>query len=335
MKNKIQIIGLLMTVFAIPATAQNNPIFFGGAGDGANSSGYAQLSLDEQINFGGPGDGSSFASYTQSFLSTTLGGFGDGHGAASNGSPLLDRFFYGGVGDGFQYASSGSPTVDQIFFGGEQDGHAFASSGNIGVDKIFLGGAGDGWASNYLAVTPLPITLLSFTGNQQDGKHILDWETVLEDDAAYFELQRSGTSSAFEKLGTIAAHDANTEEKQYQFVDQQPLVGNNFYRLKMVDKDQKFTYSNVVLLRLLKDKSVIKIYPNPTAAILNIELSGKQDNGEILIDIYDASARLVGRKTIKNNNAIFQMDVSILATGTYAIRIINQDDISVVKFVKN
>lgn len=335
MKNKVLVAGAMMMLAGYFATAQNNPIFFGGSGDGSSAGSYLQYTNDVLINFGGQGDGHTFASYAQVIVATTAGGSGDGYHAVSGGIPAVDQLFTGGAADGIASASSGSPLVDKIFFGGEADGHAWATSQTPNVDKIFYGGIGDGWASNFLPITPLPLSLLSFTGIQVKGQHFLNWETVQEINTEHFELQRSASGSGFVTLGEVKAAGHSQQKEQYEYIDSQPLNGNNFYRLKMVDADTKFTYSNVVLLRLLKDKSVLQIYPNPTASVLNIELSGKQDNSEILIDVYDASARLVARKTMKKDNNVLQLDVSKLAAGMYSIRIVDQEDMSVVKFVKN
>lgn len=271
------------------ATAQNNPIFFGGIGDGHTN-----------------------ASYAQAFVNHSFGGVGDGHSMQTGGMPAADEIFYGGIGDGFTSQTSGVPDVDRIFFGG----------------------AGDGWSNISLPLSPLPLGLLSFTGIQKNGAHYLSWITASENRADYYILQRSSNSGNFSDLGKVASGNDNGNSNEYEYIDEHPLQGNNFYRLVMVDKEGRSKHSNTVLLKMLRDKSVLSIYPNPVAAELHIELSGKADDSEVLIDIYDAAARLIKHKTIRKDNNTFLIDVGGLASGVYTIRIINREDISSVKFVK-
>lgn len=334
MKNRIGLPLLAMIGCTTMTYAQNNPIFFGGSGDGFVAAGYVQPTNDVLINRGGIGDGYAVATYAQAVVNHFRGGNGDGYVTASTGSPTADKIFFGGDADGIASATSGSPSVDKIFFGGFADGIASGTTGNPGVDRIFYGGRGDGWSSTYYLIIPLPLNLLSFTGRQQDGRHVLNWETVQEKQTDHFELERSATANNFRALGNVSAAGNASDKRTYGYIDEKPLRGDNFYRLKMVDVDGKSSYSSIVLLRLLQDNSVLKVFPNPAASVLNIEWSGKDDASEVLVDIYDASARLVGRKILKADQKLFRVDVASLAAGVYSIRIINQNEISVVKFIK-
>lgn len=333
MKNKMLTV-LLLLLCTTWTKAQNNPIFFGGSGDGFAGGGYQQPTNDLLIHHGGSGDGSAFAGYVQSFTNLFKGGNGDGYVFATSGIPTTDKIFFGGNADGVTSASSGIPAVDKIFFGGTADGIAFATSGSPNVDKVFFGGPGDGWSSTYFLINPLPLNLLSFSGIQKDSRHLLSWETVQEKETDYFILERSATGNSFDGLGQIKAFGSNEATQQYNYTDELPLNGNNFYRLKMVDIDGKFTFSNIVLLRLLKHDAILKVYPNPAASVLNIELSGKNDGGEVLIDIYDGAARLLRHKTLRKDSNAFSIDIQSLASGVYTIRIIDQEEINTVKFIK-
>lgn len=90
----------------------------------------------------------------------------------------------------------------------------------------------------------LPLRLLDFHANKQAGSVQLSWTTSSEINTSYFELQRGSDGINFNKLATIPTHN-NISVNNYSFVDQQPLP-TNYYRLKMVDIDGKFTYSGIL-----------------------------------------------------------------------------------------
>lgn len=159
MKKLILTIALWYSVIVANAQPPNNTIFYGGTGDGFNKTSYLQISTSNQI--GGDGDGIASNSYLQSSTNIQLGGDGDGW-HKSNYTQLADAFlFLGGDGDGITMQTYESNPDQAIFFGGD----------------------GDGWASVVYPVGPLPVTLLSFKGEENDGQHILHWKTSNEQNA--------------------------------------------------------------------------------------------------------------------------------------------------------
>jgi hypothetical protein len=122
----------------------------------------------------------------------------------------------------------------------------------------FLGGVGE---------TPvaLPIELLYFTAKQSGTKVKLDWATATEQNNDYFVVERSqdGTNftEVFRKKG--AGNSVNT--LYYNGFDNMPLEGVSYYRLKQVDYDAKFKYSEIQSVNVKFDPAEvgIKIYPNP------------------------------------------------------------------------
>lgn len=92
----------------------------------------------------------------------------------------------------------------------------------------------------------LPLTLLDFNGRIERNLVALEWLTSGEINTKQFILQRS-KDIAFKDIGTIPAQSL-TGVNKYNFVDMSPLSGNNFYRIKIIDKDGKFSYSNIVRL---------------------------------------------------------------------------------------
>ncbi|HXO76170.1 MAG TPA: hypothetical protein VN824_13055, partial [Puia sp.] len=116
---------------------------------------------------------------------------------------------------------------------------------------------------------PLPEQLLSFTGTRLDALSQLSWTTSEEINTASFDIERSGDDQSFSSIGTVAAHGNSATTTDYTFIDNNPLKGNNYYRLKMVDADAKFTYSKVILLNFGSTLTV-HVSPNPAHGTANL-----------------------------------------------------------------
>lgn len=113
----------------------------------------------------------------------------------------------------------------------------------------------------------------------------------------------------------------------YEFIDNNYTASTNYYRLKQLDKDGQFTYSNIVVLNgnyAITGGSAI--YPNPVANTLNVKLSSTRNNKVTLL-LTDDAGRFLQRKVthLGTGESIIQLNVSHLKTGTYFIKIISAD----------
>ena len=115
----------------------------------------------------------------------------------------------------------------------------------------------------------LPLELVSFTGEIIDENIVLNWTTRDEVDTDHFIIERSNNGLSYSIDGTTRAMNTPSAIHNYQYQVESSFRGINYFRLKMVDSDGKFTYSNVIAIRLnaLTD---IKVYPTITSAKLNI-----------------------------------------------------------------
>jgi len=104
----------------------------------------------------------------------------------------------------------------------------------------------------------LPIYLSSFTGENEGRLNNLYWITQQEINSSHFEIEKSKDGFNFNKIDVINATNSNP----YHFIDENSFVGNNYYRLKMVDLDGTYSYSPIIVL--FSDYSIdYKVYPNP------------------------------------------------------------------------
>lgn len=121
----------------------------------------------------------------------------------------------------------------------------------------------------------LPLNLVSFSGQKTaDGKASLKWVTTAEINTSHFEILRGTQPSTLEYVGRVTAAGNSNANRQYTFTDVPVASGYNYYQLKMVDKDGKYTLSDIVRINF-DEMSNISIYPNP---VKGKEISVTLDN---------------------------------------------------------
>ena len=299
---------LLYCVCASSVTAQhpNNLIFFGGKGDGIGGSAYAISASN--IFLGGQGDGAAYAT----------------------NNLLPNAIYFGGFGDGFSNQSNNAQP-NNIFFGSEGDG--FSHQANVSIpNNIFSGGEGDGWSAIVLPLGPLPVELLSFSAEHAGEAHLVRWSTAAEINTLQFEVQRSADARNFHALGTVAPAGSASSGGNYRFSVNEPLSGSNFYRLKIIDNDGSFSFSNIVLL---KNEGTVKIsvFPNPAADLIHITIPASGEANNVKAFVYDGQGRMIMQTSLQtgSSNAI---PVNNLPAGVYTIRsVINKQPVNI-RFMK-
>lgn len=164
----------------------------------------------------------------------------------------------------------------------------------------------------------LPIVLGELSAKQVDENVVLDWNTLSELNGDYFEIQRRGQyEEGFTSLGTVSAHGTTNDEQFYTFIDQRPLKGLNYYRLKLVDFDQTFEYSSIVAVQFKPDGQ-FSIYPNPSNGKQVTIQFAEAVNGKITV--FDMAQRKVMTLTLDGTPAdeVVLSDLA-LAAGAYLI----------------
>lgn len=156
-----------------------------------------------------------------------------------------------------------------------------------------------GFSGFYITSLPsnsLPITLLYFKGSQSGNDHLLNWKANCLSTKAKFEIENSFDGIHFFSIGKIEARQLRCAQP-FDFINKNPLQGSNYYRIKLVDIDAKFSYSNIVSL-FSKSKSFefVNLSPNPVKdenPVLQIK-SGRSDNLELVIT--DPIGRIISRQ---------------------------------------
>lgn len=178
---------------------------------------------------------------------------------------------------------------------------------------------------NFKTANPLPVTLSTFTAVKDQEKVKLNWETQTEINSSHFELERSADGVKFDKLGTIAAKGLGSPISKYDFDDVLPLSGNNFYRLKQIDQNGSFKYSDIIRVYFAGNAAgSFQVFPNPAEGN-NLKLIFKQPvSGNIMVSIYDALGKLsyIKTQTLNSNSLSFSHNLS---PGVYIIKILSDN----------
>lgn len=113
--------------------------------------------------------------------------------------------------------------------------------------------------------TALPVELVSFSANVDNGRVMLSWVTASETNNFGFDIERSEDEIEFQKVGFVEGKGTTILPQQYVFVDEKLAPGTYYYRLKQVDLDGVFEYTNVINITLTppKEFALAQNYPNP------------------------------------------------------------------------
>lgn len=155
----------------------------------------------------------------------------------------------------------------------------------------------DLWKLSAGANGSLPVTLLALSATPKNNVVDVAWKTSQEINTSHFVVERSADGRTFSSLGTVAAAGNGSSAKRYSFTDDRPFSGDNYYRIKMVDKDGSFVYSPVVRAALQPIKEMV-VYPNPV--IDNATVRVTSDGTSVLkLSLYDAGGRAIKTRQAK------------------------------------
>ncbi|MEE9438777.1 MAG: hypothetical protein V3V14_07225, partial [Saprospiraceae bacterium] len=109
----------------------------------------------------------------------------------------------------------------------------------------------------------LPVELASFTIVENRDNVNLKWTTEVEVATEKFVIERSGRNRLFESIGFVDAESNGNIKTDYSFIDNNPMLGNNYYRLRIVDIDGRYDYSNIRFIDIDSENSILNVFPNP------------------------------------------------------------------------
>ncbi|MBK8564628.1 MAG: T9SS type A sorting domain-containing protein [Saprospiraceae bacterium] len=167
--------------------------------------------------------------------------------------------------------------------------------------------------------------MVDFTANNNHDKVELRWQTASEQNNKGFHIERNSSgSNRWVELGFVAGHGTTNKEQGYSFLDENPLPGTSYYRLRQMDFDGGEEYSKMVSVdfRNLQGFGNLSIFPNPVHdGELNLYFGEMLDEGTAAeIHLFDALGRRVKTAFVENTKAT-SLSIDGLAPGSYLLEV--------------
>ena len=189
-------------------------------------------------------------------------------------------------------------------------------------------------SGQFVVVSPatlLPLKLVNFSGVLKNNVTNLKWNTSNEVTTKGFDVERSTDGQSYKAIGFVKGQ--NNASNEYAFNDEKIVKGNKyFYRLKMIDIDGKFNYSNVVIVTFIDKDKWFTVYPSPVKDVLFIQNNtAASQSAEIII------TEVSGKIVYKHTGAVaskLEVPVSGWSAGTYVVKIKSNETETTMKIVK-
>lgn len=176
-------------------------------------------------------------------------------------------------------------------------------------------------------VAPLPITLTKFTLSSVNCTPVLNWETTDARNFHRFEIERSTDGRNFSNIAII---NFNNSVNKYSYADTKAGEGRYFYRLRLVDIDNKYEFSNIVSLRN-NCGGILDVTPTVTSSAVQVMLPAGYENSRVRV--FSATGQEV-KAMISNNGDRRKVELSTLAPGYYFIQVNNGSEMKTFKVMK-
>ena len=177
----------------------------------------------------------------------------------------------------------------------------------------------------------LPVTWLSVNGQLQNGNAIIKWATASESNTDKFEIEYSSNGINYSRIGIAAAAGNSSITKQYEFVHPSPVSGKNFYRIKQIDLDGRFTYSSVIVLQNSNNRTSLIIAPNPVQNEATLYFN---EPGSKTIQLFDMNGVLLFTEKLNGENNRHTINMSNRAKGIYLLRLTTAKGVETYKIIK-
>lgn len=167
----------------------------------------------------------------------------------------------------------------------------------------------------------LPVRFLNVKASIKNNEGLVQWKVAGEVNVARYEIEKSSNGLEFEIVGTVKA----TRVDYYDFVDRKLLLGNNFYRIKAVDKDGKTSYSDVALLKQnVVTAFTISVLPNPAVNDIKVQATNLEE-GNYSIRIVQNNGSVIKEQRFNSNKTFTTITVPLqmFAKGAYTLIITN------------
>jgi hypothetical protein len=180
---------------------------------------------------------------------------------------------------------------------------------------------GRGVFTTTLLTTPLPVTLIQFTGRQLNDHILLEWKTASEYNSSHFELEKSEDGTHFRKIARVDAAGSSSVVLSYQFIDQQVITENNYYRLRSVDINNDSEMSNTILVSMKGVGQKLYVLGNPFKEKIRLRLFMAPQSMDLRL--FGSDGKLVASRHYGPGQQLIDWDLPAgLTNGVYMLEAI-------------
>jgi len=198
---------------------------------------------------------------------------------------------------------------------------AAGSSCPAKVESIALSGTGEGW---------LPIELAEFTAGRAGSTIVLNWTTLTETNNEYFTVQRSGNGSIFENLAEIFGAGTTTVPQYYSYIDNAPLAGVSYYRLKQTDFNGEYSYSYIVPVYFQNAAKTFEVFKTQSNGITRLECKFANVASSNYVIVHSVTGRSEFEKMVAPHTPAYVIELP-LPPGVYLVSNVSNGVKTVVK----
>jgi hypothetical protein len=170
--------------------------------------------------------------------------------------------------------------------------------------------------------SPLPVTLVDFKAFREGDNVNVKWNTASELNNSGFDVERSADGRHFDRIGTVLGAGTTSVAQHYSFPDFSPLPGLSYYRLKQIDFDGQFTYSDLAAIRFGTGTDGF-IYPQPASGVLYWETAADNTN-PLNFNIFNSAGALVHQEQ-GGAFSRYSFDISDLSSSLYFLVVTEAD----------
>lgn len=249
----------------------------------------------------------------------------------SNVEPAVDTDF-DGVGDG--------TTITDVFF---QYSRSIANPGsetilNLRISFTKLNDGDEDIAIDDIKVTgeliPTPVTLTSFEAKLFETKSInLTWQTASEENNDYFSIEHSTDGNSFREIATQVGNGTTSLVQNYSFLHKDVENGLHYYRLKQVDFDGKYEYTNIVTAKVSHSNGDIFLTPNPTSNVILIQTKTPFER-DADFQILNMQGQVVLSSVLQEGVTDLELNIADFPVGIYYLQLFVDNDVMMKKIIK-
>ncbi|MCC6816339.1 MAG: T9SS type A sorting domain-containing protein [Saprospiraceae bacterium] len=188
----------------------------------------------------------------------------------------------------------------------------------------------------------LPLELLSFEGYYRDNVNYIHWVGIADDLFSHYELEKRNSKSLnFTVLQNITISPNAVEHQQHvlNYIDSDIENEINYYRLKMVEKDNSYVYSKTIAILSPSSKTFVQtsVFPNPSSDEIKIGFPNAKTTEKYILELINIEGKVILNHSvqIKGSNQVQSLDISKIDGGVYFLKILRENsEIEIHKLIK-